>query len=183
MLVPDPHMPLGERIKLLAFGIAKVAQTPGGPAVRTRTNTVMGTPRYMSLKQCRGTGNVDTRSDAYSLGVMLYQMAAGRPPFDAEAPGDLMVMHIRDDPPSMSLFVPNLPTAVADVIMGLLAKDPSARPFMQREVAQLAQLQALPARRSAASAAHTHVNVGDAVPTTMLSTSGQSAQRTGSVLR
>ena len=119
---------------------------------------------------------------------MLYQLAAGRPPFDGEAPGDLMVMHIRDAPPAITQFVPDLPPAVADVIMGLLAKDPSARPSMQQLVVQLAQLQTVPARIQAGTAAPVHIDSGgDAggptAQTTMLSAFGQSAMRTGSGAR
>ena len=79
MLVPDAEMPGGERVKVLDFGIAKLASDPsqqGNLAVRTRTGAVMGTPVYMSPEQCRGNGSIDDRTDVYALGVMLFENMA-----------------------------------------------------------------------------------------------------------
>src|SRR5262245_5939372 len=68
-LVIDPEMPDGERLKLLDFGIAKLASNLSD-LTHTRTGAVMGTPTYMSPEQCRGTGLIDLRSDLYSLGCI-----------------------------------------------------------------------------------------------------------------
>jgi serine/threonine protein kinase len=81
-LVRDPDMLGGLRPKILDFGIAKVteAQRIGGVS-KTRTGAVLGTPTYMSPEQCRGTGEIDARSDLYAVGCILYEMLVGRPPF------------------------------------------------------------------------------------------------------
>jgi serine/threonine-protein kinase len=86
-LVPDSELPSGERVKLLDFGIAKLAFGDGN-ASHTTTGTVMGTPTYMSPEQCRGAGSVDHRADLYSLGCVAYEMLCGQPPFVADGPGD-----------------------------------------------------------------------------------------------
>ncbi len=140
MMVPDPHMAIGERTKLLDFGIAKFTQRTEGPEVKTRTGTVMGTPTYMSPEQCRGSEMVGTPSDVYSLGVLLYLMVAGRTPFEGELAGDLMVMHLRDAPPPLRQIVPALPFTIATLIERLLAKQSSARPTMRQLAAALASL-------------------------------------------
>src|SRR4029453_298893 len=74
-LVPDPRRPGREQVKILDFGIAKLAQgSPATGGAVTRTGTIMGTPQYMSPEQCRATKDVDQRSDIYSLGIILYEM-------------------------------------------------------------------------------------------------------------
>ena len=80
MIVPDPNMPGGERTKLLDFGIAKLTEAAG--IERTQSTALMGTPHFMSPEQCRGAGGVDDRTDVYALGVVLFLMLTGRPPFD-----------------------------------------------------------------------------------------------------
>lgn len=80
-LVPDPEVIGGERVKVLDFGIAKLAGEAHFVGVRTSTGLPMGTPNYMSPEQCRGASNAAGRSDIYSLGCILFEMACGRPPF------------------------------------------------------------------------------------------------------
>ncbi len=78
-------------VKVLDFGIAKLsASTTGPPGVQTRTGAVMGTPVYMSPEQCRGNREVDHRTDIYALGVILYEMLCGTPPFLSDGQGKLM---------------------------------------------------------------------------------------------
>ena len=88
-LVPDRNAPARERVKVLDFGIAKLASAAGGPSPHTRTGAVLGTPLYMSPEQCRGAGDVDHRADIYSLGCILFELLTGRPLFDCEGLGEL----------------------------------------------------------------------------------------------
>jgi len=125
-IVGDPAVTGGERSKLLDFGIAKLAGDEPGK-IKTRTGIVMGTPVYMSPEQCRGMSTIDARSDIYALGCVLFTMLCGRPPFEAEGSGDLIIAHVRDMPPSPSMFAPGIPTELDAVVLRCLAKDPNQR--------------------------------------------------------
>ena len=115
-------------VKILDFGVAKILASPdGSQSVKTRTGSLMGTPLYMSPEQCKGAGALDHRTDIYSLGVMLFEMVAGRPPFVAEGVGELFAKHMLEDPPPVTEFAPATPSHVAAAIMKALAKDPQAR--------------------------------------------------------
>ncbi|MBZ0236861.1 MAG: serine/threonine protein kinase, partial [Deltaproteobacteria bacterium] len=124
-LVPDPEVPGGERIKLLDFGIAKLAND-GPNSSKTRTGSVMGTPTYMSPEQCRGVG-VDHRADLYSLGCMLFELCTGRPPFVGEGVGDVLAAHIHVPPPSVQSIAPDVPHELEVLVQRLLVKDPAQR--------------------------------------------------------
>ena len=137
-LVPDPDMPGGERAKVLDFGIAKVAEAQRGAAsAKTRTGAVMGTPTYMSPEQCRGAGEVDHRSDLYSLGCILYEMVTGRPPFNAEGIGEIIGAHLFMQPEPPTRLVPTIAASTEGLIMNLLAKDPGARVQSAADLARL----------------------------------------------
>ena len=112
-------------VKLLDFGIAKLVRvTPG--TERTQTGNMLGTPRYISPEQARGV-NVDHRSDIYSLGVMAYEMLAGRPPFQGDTAMDLVVKHLNDEPPPLSQFA-KVPKTLEQCVMAMLSKTPDDRP-------------------------------------------------------
>jgi serine/threonine protein kinase len=116
------------QVKILDFGVAKILQSPdGSSSVKTRTGSLMGTPLYMSPEQCKGAGVLDHRTDIYSLGVILFEMLSGRPPFNAEGVGELFAKHMLEEAPSILEFAPNTPPHVAAAIMKSLAKDPAAR--------------------------------------------------------
>ena len=125
-LVPDPELPGGERVKLLDFGIAKLAVV--GEASHTRTGTVMGTPTYMAPEQCRGAGSVDHRADLYALGCVAYEMLCGQPPFVADGPGDVIARHLYFQPSPLRSHRPDIPAELDDLVLWLLQKDPGARP-------------------------------------------------------
>ena len=126
-LVPDPELPSGERVKLLDFGIAKLAPV-SGEASQTRTGMVMGTPTYMAPEQCRGAGSVDHRADLYALGCVAYHMLCGQPPFVADGAGDLIARHLYFQPQPLRSLNAEIPKDVDDLVLWLLQKDPAARP-------------------------------------------------------
>jgi serine/threonine-protein kinase len=116
------------QVKVLDFGIAKVKPAGGGqPTVKTRAGLVMGSPAYMSPEQCKDSSDVDHRTDIYSMGVIVYEMLAGAPPFAAASAADLLVMQLSAAPPALRLRVPDVPEHVEQAVMRALAKDRAAR--------------------------------------------------------
>ncbi len=121
-LVPDPAVPSGERAKVFDFGLAKL-----GRHGHTMMNTIFGTPRSMSPEQCRSSGQIDQRSDVYALGCILFELLTGRTPFDGDL-RQLIERHQRAVPPRAKSFAPEISPGLDDLIDGMLAKDPAARP-------------------------------------------------------
>ena len=111
----------GEAI-LMDFGIAKAANQTR----KTAAGTFMGTARYVSPEQAMGH-EVDGRADLYSLGITLYELIAGRSPFDSDEWMTVLYQHIHEAPPSPSEFVPDLDRDFQNVLLKLLEKDPKAR--------------------------------------------------------
>ena len=131
MIVPDANVPGVERSKLLDFGIAKVKQEyQANDQLQTRAGVMMGTPLYMSPEQCKNAGDVDDKADVYSLGVMLYRMLAGKPPFQAAGTGELMAMHIYMQPQPLQEIDPVIPEPLRDLVHKMLAKQRQDRPSM-----------------------------------------------------
>jgi len=103
-------------IKILDFGIAKLMHTDARDgSYRTRTGSIMGTPVYMSPEQCRGSGEIDHRTDIYSLGCILFEMVAGRPPFTYEGFGELIQAHMSTTPPRLRSLDPSAPSISAPI--------------------------------------------------------------------
>lgn len=130
MMIGDAVAPGGERVKILDFGIAKLTPAMTHSGVKTATQTVMGTPSYMSPEQCAGAGGVDFKTDVYALGCVLFEILAGRPPFVAEGPGQIIGMHLFQSPPSLRTLAPSVSEAVVELVNRLLTKDKALRPSM-----------------------------------------------------
>jgi serine/threonine-protein kinase len=128
-----------DRVKLLDFGLV---QLPGASIERiTATGTVHGTPDYMSPEQCEGK-ETGAATDVYSVGVMLYECLAGKPPFDGAGAAQLMAQHLFVEPlPLAARGAPaDLPRALEDLVHRAMAKTPDARPtaaVMRSELAAI----------------------------------------------
>jgi serine/threonine protein kinase len=178
-LVPDGRVPGRERVKVLDFGIAKLTQAEGASSLRTRTGHVVGTPRYMSPEQCRGTRAVDARADIYALGVILYELCCGRRPFLSEGHGELISMHLSTPPPRPRKHNPAIPPTLEGVILNALEKDARLRiPTME---ALRQALRAVPAEVLAA--ADVDVPRGAAVPLSATPASTTDASRAPPTIR
>ena len=112
-----------EQVKVTDFGIARAINTEES---LTQTGAVMGTATYFSPEQAEGMG-VDARSDIYSLGVVLYEMVAGRPPFLGDTPVAIASKHVRDVAPPLRDLNPTVPPALEAIIAKAMAKRPDLR--------------------------------------------------------
>jgi serine/threonine-protein kinase len=112
------------RVKLLDFGFSKITSGSGGSdAGMTSTQTLMGSPLYMSPEQLRSTKNVDQRADLWSLGIILYEMLGARRPFDADTLPEICARIMAEPPPPLT----GVRDELASVVMRCLQKDPQLR--------------------------------------------------------
>jgi serine/threonine protein kinase len=120
------------RAKVTDFGIARALSGSG----ITESEMVWGSPLYFSPEQAAGEPP-SPASDVYSIGVMVYEMLAGSPPFQAEKPAALALMHMREEPPPLAVRNPQVPSQLEWIVRKVLAKEPSAR---YRTAEQLAHI-------------------------------------------
>lgn len=109
-------------LKVMDFGIARVL----GTTRMTRQGTIIGTVAYMAPEQIKGQDS-DSRTDIYSLGILLYEMVTGRVPFASETEYGIMMAQINEAPPPPRSIVPHIPLHLEQAIMRALAKNPDAR--------------------------------------------------------
>ncbi len=135
-LKPDNIFVTKGRAMIVDFGLAKLIADPQSPSL-TATGEALGTPHYMAPEQVRGE-LADGRADLYAVGCVLFEMLAGRPPFEGSATFAIFDAHLHQPPPSIMALRPDVPAAVAAAIAHALAKDPGARVAsagtMQREL-------------------------------------------------
>jgi serine/threonine protein kinase len=121
--------PLG-RVKILDFGLARAVT---GGSHLTQTGAILGTPAYMAPEQARGKA-VDGRCDLFSLGCVMYQMSTGQLPFEAGDTIATLVVVATEEPSPPDEVNPDVPPALSDLVMDLLAKKPDDRPASAAEV-------------------------------------------------
>ena len=133
----DPGDPV-----LSDFGIARVIDA----TLATGQSALLGTPAYMAPEQGQG-GTGDERSDIYALGVILYELVCGKPPFAADSPYALILQHVHNRPPSPRTLRPDLPSALEGALLRALAKDPGDRFATAAEFARAVRSGAIAAER------------------------------------
>ena len=146
MLIEHDSSETETRVKLIDFGIAKVPQSLqaaqsliDGTELQTGGDISLGTPAYMAPEQSKDASAVDAQCDAYALGVVLYEMLAGRPPFFAATRVELVTQHMRDQPPALRRKNELIPPEIERLVMRLLSKKPSSRPDLYSACAILGQ--------------------------------------------
>ncbi len=120
------------QIKLADFGIAKDLDA----TALTDPGRTLGTAAYMAPEQIRGTPEVSHKTDLYALGILMFQMLTGKPPFSAGSVAALMHAHLTAVPPRVSDKNPEIPKALDDLVFAMMAKDPTARPWDAQAVEQ-----------------------------------------------
>jgi serine/threonine-protein kinase len=118
---------VGDHPMVLDFGIAKIIESEKPDAELTAPNLVIGTPQYMSPEQCSQSSYIDSRSDIYSFGVILYEMLVGHVPFPGESPTIVMLKHLQEPVPSVLNERSDIPASIDQIISRAMAKVPDNR--------------------------------------------------------
>lgn len=121
------------RVKVLDFGVARMQLADDGV---TRTGAAVGTPRYMSPEQARGSRDVDVRADVFALGCVLFECLAGRPAFSGANQGAVLAKILLEDAPRLSSVRDDLPPALDELLARMLSKQRDERPRDGRGVAE-----------------------------------------------
>jgi formylglycine-generating enzyme required for sulfatase activity len=116
-----------KEVKILDFGLARLPREPDGSGGRTRYQTFMGTPEYVAPEQATDARSADIRADIYSLGCTLYFLLAGRPPFRARTPLEILAAHRREEARPVSAWRKDVPAELVAVVAKMLAKSPAER--------------------------------------------------------
>lgn len=139
MLISDLDLVGGKRVKILDFGLAKVAARHQLAAVETRSGAALGTPPYMAPEQWIAANKVDGKADVYSLGVMLYRMLTGGYPFSAESVKGYQEQHLYSEIPHPAQANSTIAARVNDITRSMLTKGRGQRPSMAEVLASVAQ--------------------------------------------
>ena len=136
-LKPENIMLIGSvpealQVKVLDFGIAKVSTvTATQTQLVTRAGSIFGTPTYMAPEQCGGEGQICDRTDVYALGVLLYELVTGKPPFEGETDQQLIGKHLFQEPVPVRQAAPQAAADLELLVHAMLAKQTTERPSMQ----------------------------------------------------
>jgi serine/threonine protein kinase len=115
----------GDAVKIVDFGLASMAQHVGSRL--TKSGILIGTPQYMAPEQITGE-KIDSRTDLYSLGVMMYEMFTGSQPFRGDTAVSILFNHLEGDIPPPHTVCAEIPIELSDLIMAAMAKNPDHRP-------------------------------------------------------
>lgn len=143
MLVADPQLPSGLRVKLLDFGSARLGPLIASAADPSRPGLVMGTPLYLAPEQApdgaKSGETITAKVDVYALGALFFELLTGRPPFTAESAAAVRKLHVTRPAPSVHEYLPTISRETATLIANMLEKEPKKRPSTG-EVTQLLRL-------------------------------------------
>jgi TolB-like protein/tetratricopeptide (TPR) repeat protein len=131
---PENVLLSGSHATLADFGVSRALSAATGDARLTTSGLVLGTPAYMSPEQIGGD-SAETPSDIYSLGLVAYEMLGGATPFEAKSPQAVIAAHMTVPPRPLEALRPDVPPALAAVVMQCLEKDPSRRPASAADLA------------------------------------------------
>ncbi len=123
-------------VKVLDFGISKLETSGIADLSLTSSQSMMGSPLYMSPEQVRSAKHVDSRSDLWALGIILHELIAGNPPFKGESIGEVFASILQEPPPSLRSLRPELPEALGSLVLRCLEKEVSARFQTASEMAE-----------------------------------------------
>ncbi|MGH7513888.1 MAG: serine/threonine-protein kinase, partial [Gemmatimonadales bacterium] len=141
---PDNVLLSGRHALVTDFGVAKAVSEATGRQQLTTAGVALGTPAYMAPEQAAADPHLDHRVDIYAVGVMAYELLAGRPPFTGRSSQEVLAAHLTQPPEPVSALRPAVPEALAAIVMKCLAKRPADRWQSAEELASQLELQLTP---------------------------------------